>query len=68
MNDYCEMNDSDLDSVSGGDPMASSNCGIPGYNYCWVQGHGGLYAGDCPPPPPTLMDKITRFIDAAKKF
>jgi hypothetical protein len=62
MNDYCALNDCDLDNVSGGDPMASSNCGIPGYNYCWYGTDGGLYAGQCPKTlGAAIMDEITRF-------
>jgi hypothetical protein len=68
MNHCCEMNDSDLDNVSRGAPMASSNCGQPGYNFCWVDGVGGPYAGDCPKPPPNLMDAITRFVNSAKRL
>jgi hypothetical protein len=67
MNDCCEMNDCDLDNVSGGDPMASSNCGIPGYNYCWYGKDGGLYAGECPKTLGTLiMDAITRLDNPGK--
>ena len=61
MNDCCEMNDGDLDNVSGGDPMARSNCGIPGYNYCVFKGEGGLYAGECPKTlGNVLMDMMNR--------
>jgi hypothetical protein len=61
MNDCCEMNDSDLDNVPGGDPMSSSNCGIPGYNYCWYGDNGGLYAGECPKTlGAALMDAVNR--------